>query len=561
VAARLDDRFRLLTGGSRTAMPRHHTLRAVVGWSWDLLDDDERALARRLAVFPAGISLEAAEWVGAPAGGVLDTLTALVDKSLLHTEDDDEPRFRMLETIRDYGLQRLAETGDAAAVRAAHAAYFVHVAEAAEPHLVTPEQLRWIRRLMAEHDNLLAALHFACDTGDAATAVRLGAALGLFWTIRGNHAEAASRLRLALDVPGPAPQEPRTLASALYLFNAVLAGGQVHAQTAADESRAHMHGAGGAVRHPAPALIDAVLALVTEDTAEGLAAIDRRLPHPDPWERAMLRLIRALINGNGGDMAAMGRDLDAAVTAFREAGERWGLATSLTYLASVRAVFGEFDSAIVGLQEAIGLLRELDPDDDTVLQRVWIADARRQQGDAEGARSDLLEVIAPASGMPPAPLLAFARIRLGDLARYDGDLDEAARQYGAAAEDLGREPSTRRCTVPCWRRRWVTSRWPVATRRSRSGICRWPSRWRSAPRTCRWSPSSPSVWRGCGSCAGPPPRRPRCSAPRTRCGVRPTPSPRMSRCWSTGCGVSSTSTRAGPRMTAGAPAMSRTRSP
>jgi predicted ATPase/DNA-binding SARP family transcriptional activator len=440
VAARLGDRFQLLTSGSRTALPRHRTLRAVVAWSWDLLDDDQRRLAERLAVFPGTITPEAAGQGWAPASTVLDTLAALVDKSLLQVVEGPEPHYRMLETIREYGLERLAESGKVAQAGAAHAAWFLHLAETAEPHLRGFGQVPWIARLAAERDNLLAALHFACDTGDADTAVRLGAALGLLWTIRGNHAEAASRLQGALDIPGEAPQEAKAMATALYLLNTVLSGGQARTEVAAGQPRAWAHGAGRAAGHPGSVLLEATLAVLSDDPAAGLATIDRLLDHPDPWARAMLRLLRAFPQANSGAMDGMRRDLAAAVTAFRQAGERWGLATSLTYLAYAWITLGDFDGAIVALEESIRLLRELDAGDAAVVQRVWLADARRRKGEVGRARADLLELVTPGVGAASAWSRIYARVALGDLARYDGDLDEAARQYAAAADDLSRAP-------------------------------------------------------------------------------------------------------------------------
>jgi len=439
LAARLSDRFWLLTGGIRTALPRHRTLRAVVAWSWDLLDDDERRVAERLAVFPAAVTPEAAGQVCGGGAATLDTLAALVDKSLLQMEESG-PRYRMLETIREYGLERLAEAGEIADVRAVHAVYFLRLAETAEPHLRGPGQVPWIARLAAERDDLLAALHFARDTGDAETAVRLGAALGLFWTIRGNHAEAASLLRRVLDVPGEAPEAARTVATTFYLFNSVLAGGGVHAEVAVEEMWAQVHTAGLAGGHPAAALVDAALALIIDDAAQGLGAIDRRLSHPDPWTRAMLWLMRSFLHGNDGDMDGMRGDLAAAVEAFREAGERWGLATAQSYLAYTQIMIGDFDGAIVALRESIRLLRELDAADEAVLQRVWLAQARADKGDVGGARAELLEMVAPTGGRSSVRYLVFARIALGDLARYDGDLEEAARQYDAASQELDRAP-------------------------------------------------------------------------------------------------------------------------
>src|SRR5215469_8304676 len=165
LANRLDDRFRLLTSGSRTALPRHRTLRAVVDWSWELLTDAERAVLRRLAVFSGGASLDAAEQVCAGDSveqeQVLDVLTSLAEKSLLLAEGDGAPRYRMLGTIKEYAAQRLAEAGESDLVRRAHLAYFTELTETAEPHLRRAEQLEWLATLEAEHDNIGAAMRGA----------------------------------------------------------------------------------------------------------------------------------------------------------------------------------------------------------------------------------------------------------------------------------------------------------------------------------------------------------------------------------------------------------------
>jgi predicted ATPase/DNA-binding SARP family transcriptional activator len=180
VAARLDDRFGLLTGGSRVAMPRHQTLRAVVDWSWDLLDEGERALWRRFSVFAGGATLEAAEQVcagsGIRVGQVLDLLSALADKSLLTVRHGTgEPRYRMLEIIRAYGQERLAEAGEREEVRAEHARYFTRLAEASQDHLRGAQQLDWLARLAADQDNLHAAIRGTVAAGDPSPRTLLGA--------------------------------------------------------------------------------------------------------------------------------------------------------------------------------------------------------------------------------------------------------------------------------------------------------------------------------------------------------------------------------------------------
>src|SRR5690606_10574662 len=289
-----------------------------------LLDHADRRAAERLAVFPAAITQEAAGAVGVTA----DQLATLVDKSLLQLLPGPRPRYRMLETIRAYGRERLAEAGELDAARSAHAGYARQLADAAGAHLRGAGQLPWVRRLAEERENLLAALQFARDTGDGERAVGLAAALGQFWTLSGNHAEAAGWLRLALAVPGGDPAA-RTTATAYYLFNLALSEGR--ALTGTDEVRQAAAGADPAVPAPGAALIEPLLALIADDTRAGLAASARR--HPDPWTAAMRSLVRSFLRGNDGDMDGMRRDLAAAADRFRSAGERWGLATALTFLA------------------------------------------------------------------------------------------------------------------------------------------------------------------------------------------------------------------------------------
>ncbi|WP_214108677.1 BTAD domain-containing putative transcriptional regulator [Acrocarpospora catenulata] len=426
VAGRLDDRFRLLTGGSRTAMARHQTLRAVVAWSWDLLDAPERRLVERLAVFPAGFTVAAAERLG----GSLDLLAALVDKSLL--EAVEGPRYRMLETIREYGLERLAERGELAEVRAAHAAYYLELAEEAEPRLRGREQLDWIAVLDAEHPNLLAALHFAAAQGDAATAVRLGAALSMFWIIRGRRPEAVGWLRLALDVPGETPRTARLVTTAMYLINSVMQGGFPKLAATIDGLRDLVGLAESDLDHPVLALVEPALALFTDDTQGGLEAIGRRLSHPDPWARATLHMFRAFISENDGDRVGMHLDLLTAVAGYREVGDRWGLAYALTSLADVLLLTGDFDGAIASLEEAIRLIRRLNPADDAGHQRIWLATARVRKGDVDQARAELLEMAEEETDQWSARNIAFARLTLGDLARHSGDPDGAAHQYALA---------------------------------------------------------------------------------------------------------------------------------
>ena len=210
VASRLDDRFSLLTAGSRTALPRHQTLRAIVDWSWDLLDDAERTVLRRLSVFSGGATPAAAEPVCGPAGdpgGLIDVIASLVDKSLVTATGEAEVRYRLLETVRAYAAERLAEAGEEEQVRAAHARYFLDLAEQGEPRLRSADQLTWLARLTAEHDNFAAALRYVIGARDAQTGLRFVAALAWFWVMRDYETEAgewASAVRDIIGRAGPA---------------------------------------------------------------------------------------------------------------------------------------------------------------------------------------------------------------------------------------------------------------------------------------------------------------------------------------------------------------------
>lgn len=204
--ARLDRRLDLLGGGARDLPSRHRTLREAIGWSYDLLEPEEQAVFRRLAVFVGGCALDTAETVctaaGDPGPPTLDAVAALVDKSLLRQEPgtDGEPRFSMLETVREFALEQLAAAGEEDATRDAHADAMLAIAEATEPALTGPGQTEAVARLVRDHDDMRAAFDRAVRTRDGERALRLGAALSRFWIIRGFHTEGRQRLRAALDL-------------------------------------------------------------------------------------------------------------------------------------------------------------------------------------------------------------------------------------------------------------------------------------------------------------------------------------------------------------------------
>jgi predicted ATPase/class 3 adenylate cyclase len=222
LADRIDQRFRLLTGGSRTALARQQTLRATVDWSYSLLAGAEQSLLRRLSVFAEGFDLDAAEAVcgfgDIEAFDVAGLLGSLVDKSLVVAEPAGPAlRYRLLETIRQFAAERLAETGhgQAAAVAAAHCAHYLAVAEAAAPHLTGPDQGRWLTRLVTEQANLRrAAGHAARDPDGTERLLRFGVAMRRYWITRAREDEAFALLRPALDRPD-ARADPELFTAAL----------------------------------------------------------------------------------------------------------------------------------------------------------------------------------------------------------------------------------------------------------------------------------------------------------------------------------------------------------
>ena len=205
---RLSQRLQVLTGGSRTLPERQQTLRNTIKWSYDLLNEEEQRLFRRLSVFVGGCTLEAAEAVCAALGNetanVLDEVASLIDKSLLHQteQEGEEPRLLMLETIREFGLACLEQRGELQAARQAHARYYLAQAEVASPHLIGPEQLRWFLRLGQELDNLRAILQAATAGGELEVALRLVAALWFFWVDRGLGREVRNVLERLLAGAG-----------------------------------------------------------------------------------------------------------------------------------------------------------------------------------------------------------------------------------------------------------------------------------------------------------------------------------------------------------------------
>jgi predicted ATPase/DNA-binding SARP family transcriptional activator len=443
IAARLSDRFRLLTGGSRTALPRHRTLRAVVAWSWDLLSDAERELVERLAVFPAGATPDSAEAVCSDAD-VLDLLTSLVDKSLLQPSDH---RYRMLETIREYGQERLAERGELQAVRDVHAGYFADLLREAEPHLRRREQLEWIARLDAERDNILAAIRHFGERGDAQAALEMACHMGWYWSLLGSHAEALTWVNFALDVPGEATPEIRALAETIQVMNSASSPSSMVADdVAAGIARiadldARLAGL-DPDKVPLLALMRPVIAMFANDFQRAERLTEESLNHPDPWMAAALRSFRAAMAENDGDVDRMRVESERAVAEFRTLGERWGLGNSLQMLGMLESMEGDLDGAITTFEEALALVAEMGAREDQALMQVRLASLWIRKGDLDTAREHVrrAQEMSEATGSTMEAL--FASSVLAECARFAGETVEARRIIDEATRRLSQIPLT-----------------------------------------------------------------------------------------------------------------------
>ena len=444
VASRLDDRFRLLTGGSRTAMPRHRTLHAVVAWSWELLDGAERDLVERLSVFPGGICAESAASVHpGTSNEIYDLLSALVDKSLLQPVDagpGGEPRYRMLETIREYGVERLAEAGTVAEVRRAHARYFRDLVEEAEPHLRRREQLIWLARLGVERDNILAGLRFAADDGDADTAVRIAAALTSYWVLGGQHAEGMDWLGTAIAVEGQSPSQAYAVCRIYYAVTSIFQRQQwADMSEIRDELNAALAGPGAENQHPLIALAQVLVPMMENDLAEVDATMRRIVVGADPWVVAALHLLRSMSAENDGDLVIQRADLVEAHARFEELGERWGLAATLNGLASIAIGEGDAAAALRLHDEALSLMREINATDDAAQTQMVRATLLARLGRTQEARALLEEILEAGRRSGSGSTVFMSLYSLAELARASGDV-EAALAYLRESDIAKNEP-------------------------------------------------------------------------------------------------------------------------
>jgi predicted ATPase/DNA-binding CsgD family transcriptional regulator len=368
--ARLEHRLELLTSGSRDAPARHRALRDTIGWSVELLDDEEKELLRRLAVFVGGSTLEAVEEV---CGGRLDALGSLVDKSLVRVDGE---RFGMLETIHEYTVELLDSSAEADSTRRAHAAYYLRFVQASRSGLAVADQARWRATLETDHDNLRAALRFSLDTGDEATALQLCASLWRFWFERGYLSEG--RLWLEESLAGAS--------AASYARSRALSGSGVLAHYQGDYDR-------------------------TEQLCSDALELSRSLNDAKGIAEAYAGL--ALVSRTRGDYAAAETLFREALDVYEELGDEEGVAQAVDRLAMCLVVAADMDRARPLFERSLALFRQL--------------------GDSHGVALGLYGLAAtrPAGASAAAQLYADESL---DILRAVGDRRTYGKALWSAAE-------------------------------------------------------------------------------------------------------------------------------
>ncbi|WP_328467413.1 AfsR/SARP family transcriptional regulator [Streptomyces sp. NBC_00448] len=449
IADRLDDRFRLLTGGSRTLLPRQQTLRAVVDWSWDLLDERERTTLRSLSVFAGGCTLAAAEAVCGP--DALDTVAQLVDKSLVVAEHHRAAgtRYRLLETIHEYALERAREhPAELAAAGERHTAYFRELAATVDPRLRGGDQLLWFEVLETELDNVRAALHRALEHRSEADAVAIARAMGWFWWLRNYRDEAVGWLtRVAalgvdhLDDADDPMYWPRLDVQLLLLF--VQGDRATEDQWASSAVKAMVSRLSTAYRgagRPAarfPGMLWPFTLYVSDGGLLVLAETDRVVAncrsHGGEWELAAALMFRlhVTVDSPGGAERA-DQDWEELSVLNGRLGDRWIRAQVHSARAEIETLRGDYTAARAGFDAAYRLGRELGAFSEGSFLLGRMAELAHRCGDDEDARVLLDEAEEEAERYAVMDARTYVRYLRSLILLCQGAVREARELYETA---------------------------------------------------------------------------------------------------------------------------------
>jgi predicted ATPase/class 3 adenylate cyclase len=413
---RLTSRLKLLTGGARDLPERQRTLRATIEWSYALLDEGERLLFARLAVFSGGRTLEAIEAICDTRGDLpvdaFEGVSSLLDKSLIRQEEgpNGEPRFVMLETVHEFAREKLRQSAEADEIRRVHAQFFLTLAEEAFPEFKGPDQLEWIERLEAEHDNMRAALSWASERKEVEVALRLGGALGWFWSVRGYQSEGRRWLEEALAIDGRVPPEERAMALAGVGWLALQQGDLDRAKEACEEG----------------------LQLLANEAREEA-------------REAKLNLLSCLgwVALERGEHRQAQQLFEESLALSREMSDTWWLASSLSRMALVFHSLGHSDKATELYEQSMDLFREQGDKNSLAECLINLAMLVYSQGDLGRAAQLTEEAVALFRELGTRGGVSLGLYNLGWIALLQDDLGRAADLYRESLSlswDSGRNP-------------------------------------------------------------------------------------------------------------------------
>ncbi|TWD73109.1 putative ATPase [Kribbella amoyensis] len=426
LVARLDDRFRLLATGHRGAAPRQQTLMAMIDWSWELLSPAEQTVLRRLAVHADGCTADAAEQVCSVSDDVLDILVRLVDRSLLvAVHGSDGPRYRLLESVAAYCVEKLHAEGEYDVVRERHRRYYVEFAESARPGLYGADQGEWLQRLDDEAGNLRLALDGAVAADDVVSSQRLVDALSWYWFLRGRFAEARRSLEAVPETPALAAWR----AGFMYLQGDSDAAGVRDRCTPDLDARSTwwlaLTGSDSGDVATSSELLERAL---TDFTASG-----------DQWGVAAALGARAKHQHIRSDLVALRSDAEESARIFRLLGDRWGLLQALEWLGAGSEMTGDLAEATRLHTEALRMAEELGLWPDVAGELGWLGWTAIRQGDYSTALVLGEQALRLATEQGHRPGRALSELVLGFAARRAGDLDVAEKRLQSLVDEARRQ--------------------------------------------------------------------------------------------------------------------------
>ncbi|WP_161968428.1 BTAD domain-containing putative transcriptional regulator [Curtobacterium oceanosedimentum] len=443
VERRLDDRFALLRGGDRSAPERHRTLLAVIEWSWRLLDEGAQDLLTRLALFPDGVAVDAVESVAEPGRrwDALDDLAELVEQSLVQlVEAEGEPvRYRLLETVREFGAARLAERGTTEAVRTAMTTWGRELAAARNLFALRgPVQLVAFTEVRREADTLVTLLRWALRADDVPTVTHVFAALGGYWTLRGLHREVvatASDVVAALRSCVPRPEDRTAAVVGLVMAGATSAFSDLRTTARAITGLRTLHASGRAEDPVVDALASLLLSVARPE--QGFAELARLREDPEPAVACLGTMLSAPLAENAGEPVAALRYARRAKALAETTGEAWTTGTVAVTLTQLLAQSGRYREALAEAVSAREHLERFGADDDLYEIGWTVGLASAATGDVERARSIAADLRhRPAGGrggFDDRGLIAVLAVAIGaECARWEGDPEAAAAGYTEA---------------------------------------------------------------------------------------------------------------------------------